>query len=270
MNATLLAGASTDGHAESMHETMRAVNVPTPEPEPTEPPLQVGPAAPLSGFSAIGFTFRVLERDFLGIVGPLFAAALVGSLDTLALGFVGFHSWVAVAALLAVWLPISSYTTAAMVRFCLRVARGQPYSFREVWVWPRGVPALVGLKLTVYAATGGVLWGLVLLAQRADHISKVLPGLLILAFFVVGATAFARFALAPVIIVDRDAGPLRALAQSARLTRRQVKAVVVYGVVLLMIAGMVHTVAATAVLATLAAPGIVFLYLALRGELVGV
>jgi len=166
----------------------------------------------------------------------------------------------------AAWLAIGSYAEAGMLRFCLKVARGQPYGYRDLRADPLSVLALVGLRLAFYAAMAASLLPFVLAPTR-ELLGE--PGLVVLCLLllVLWAALMTRTVIAPVLIVDERIGTLRALVRSATLTRGYGVPIVFYGIILLMVGGMTQTLAPGAVLAALAAPGIVFLGLALRGEL---
>jgi len=215
----------------------------------------------------ISFTFRILERDFVGVAGPLFAAALLGHLDWLVLGLGLVDDVTVILVIEGAWLVIGSYAEAGMLRFCLKVARGQAYGYRDLRADPSSVLALVGLRLAFYAAMAASLLPFVLEPTR-ELLGK--PGLVVscLLLLALWAALMTRTVIAPVLIVHERIGMLRALAKSATLTRGYGVPIVFYGIILLMIGGMTQKMVPGAVLAALAAPGIVFLGLALRGELV--
>ena len=81
-------------------------------------------SVPISAFAPISFTFRILERDFVGVAGPLFVAAFLGHLDLVVLGFGLVDDVTVILAIEAAWLVIGSYAEAGMLRFCLKVVRG--------------------------------------------------------------------------------------------------------------------------------------------------
>lgn len=222
---------------------------------------------PISAFAPISFTFRILEKDFLGIAGPLFVAGFLGHLDWVVLGFGLVNDLTLALAIEAVWLVIGSYSEAGMLRFCLKIARGQPYGYRDLWADGSSVLALVLLRLVFYAAFALTLLPFVLEPSK-EWLG--VPGLVLLCvlFLVLWTVGMTRLVIAPVLIVDERIDILQALARSVKLTRGYGVPIFWYGLILLMIGGLVQTLAPGAVLAALAAPGVVFLGLALRGELV--
>ena len=232
-------------------------------------PLIVGDAVPISAFSPIESLFQLFQRDFRGIIVPLFAAAVVANLDTLLLGF-GLGSalgWPIVLALLALWFPIASWCVVGMLGFTLRVARCQPYAAHHLWTERRGVLRLSVLKLAVYVTIPLLCYApAALLKERSPGTSQLVAFAGFGAWLLLALFAASRLCLAPVVLVDRGVGAWRALCDSARLTRGNGGRIFVYWVVLSMIGGMTETIAGMAVLSTLATPGIVYLYLSLRGE----
>jgi hypothetical protein len=222
---------------------------------------------PMSAFAPISFTFRILERDFLGVAGPLFVAGFLGHLDWVVLGFGLVDDLTLALAIEAVWLVIGSYSEAGMLSFCLKIARGQPYGYRSLRSDASSVLALVGLRLIFYAALAASALPFMLELPR-ELLGT--PGLVVLTvlLLVLWAIAMTRSVIAAALVVDERIGTLHALARSVKLTRGYGAPIFLYGVILLMIGGMVQTLAPGAVLAAIAAPGIVFLSLAVRGELV--
>ncbi len=238
---------------------------------------------PLSAFSPLTFTFRILERDFMGVAGPLFVAALIGQLQWLLLGVGLIDDLAAVVLLLAVWLPMGSWCTAGMLRFSLKIARGQSYGYRDLWSIDATVLQLMLLQLVAYVAIAATVFVLAIVTPRtgteeADWLASIpsrahalgTAGQLAVAFALAGVwlVVLTRTAVAPVLIVDERAGVFRALARSVALTRGNSVAIFLYGIIVGLIGGMASTIFGGAVLSALSAPGIVYLALAVRGELV--
>ncbi len=233
---------------------------------PLAEPLIIGEPYLLSAFSPIAATFRFIERDLRGALLPLFGCAVVGSLETLSLLLGLARDWRMILALVAVWLPISSYCGASMLAFALRVMRGQPYRPREVWRYHPSTPHFAGLKLLSYSLFAGLAYAAGKLVARAAKLSPALPFLVVALAMLLGLVLFVRLCLAPVVIVDRRVNALEAVRASLLLTRGQTVALAIYGIVLTMIAGMSQAICGLAVLNTLATPGLVYLYQTLRGE----
>lgn len=242
---------------------------------------------PLSAFSPLTFTFRILERDFVGVAGPLFVAALIGQLQWIVLG-IGVLDNVAAALILAVvWIPIGSWCTAGMLRFSLRIARGQAYGYRDLWLVDASVLRLILLELVGYAAIAASFLVLFIVLPREtepagaledDWFSSV-PSLapelgtaggvaVSIALAVCWLVALTRTVVAPVLIVDERVGVFRALVRSVTLTRGNSGAIFLYGIIIGLIGGLSGTMFGGAALAALSAPGIVYVGLAVRGELV--
>lgn len=238
---------------------------------------------PLSAFSPLTFTFRILERDFIGVAGPLFVAALIGQLHWIVLGLGLLDDLAAVVTLVGVWIPIASWCTAGMLRFSLKVARGQPYGYRDLWSVEASVLQLVLLEFVAYAGIAATGFVLAVVMPRSgsdegDWLSSI-PSLahalgtvgqvaVALALAVVWLAALTRTAVAPVLIVDERLGVLRALARSVTLTRGNSGAIFLYGIIIGLMSGMTGTIFGGAALSALSAPGSVYLGLAMRGELV--
>lgn len=238
---------------------------------------------PLSAFSPLTFTFRILERDFVGVAGPLFVAALIGQLHWIVLGVGVLDSFAAVVMLLGVWVPIGSWCKAGMLRFSLKVARGQSYGYRDLWRIDRALLQLMLLEFVVYAGVAASVFVLASVLSRAEpaedgwlasipDLSHTLgtAGQVAVAFALAALwlTALTRTAVAPVLIVDERAGVWRALARSVALTRGNSLAIFLYGIIVGLIGGLAGTVFGGAALSALTVPGIVYLGLAVRGELV--
>jgi hypothetical protein len=228
-------------------------------------PLMLGAAVPISAFSPLGFTFRLIERELRRVILPLFLAGFVATLDWLIAAFVttAYQQLIVI----ALWWPISSYCNAGMLSFVLRVARREPHQPREVWKLHGASGGIALLKLLTYGLAAGALFGAAWAAERLSARSGALSVGFILVVFLVGVVVASRIAVAPVVLVDRRVNPLRALYDSVQLTRGHGLPITIYFIVLSMIAGFTQTFAGFAVLATLATPGMVYLYLALRGEL---
>jgi len=237
----------------------------------------------LSAFSPLTFTFRILERDFTGVAGPLFVAALSGQLHWIVLGLGLFDNVWAVLTLVALWIPIGSWCTAGLLRFSLKVARGQAYGYQDLWSVDASVLQLLLLELVVYvgvAATvfvlafvlpreagsdGDWLSGLPSLAPALGTVGQVAVSLVLAVCWLVLLT---RTAIAPVLIVDERVGVFRALARSVALTRGNGGAIFFYWIIIGMIGGMAGPMFGSAALSALTVPGIVYVGLAVRGELV--
>ena len=238
---------------------------------------------PLSGFSPLTFTFRILERDFTGVAGPLFVAALAGQLHWIILGFGVLDSVWAVLTVVALWIPIGSWCTAGMLRFALRVARGQPYGYHDLWAVDATVLQLLLLELIGYAsvtATFLVLASVMPREAAADddwlsNVPSLAPALgtagqvaVALVLGVLWLVLLTRTAIAPVLIVDERVGVFRALVRSVALTRGNGRAIFLYWIIIGMIGGMAGAMFGGAALSALTVPGIVYVGLAVRGELV--
>jgi hypothetical protein len=236
------------------------------EERPLPEPLVIGQPYLLSAFSPIAATFRFIERDLRGATLPLFGCAVVGSLETLSLLLGLARDWPVMLVLVAVWLPVSSYCSASMLAFALRVMRGQPYRPRDVWRYHPSTPHLALFKLLSYALFAGLAYAAGKLVERAASISPALPFLVLPLAMVLGLVLLLRLCLAPVVLVDRQVNALGAVRDSLLLTRGQTVALAIYGIVLTMIAGMSQAICGLAVLSTLATPGLVYLYQTLRGE----
>jgi hypothetical protein len=238
---------------------------------------------PISAFSPIGFTFRLLERDFFGVAGPLMVASTLGHLDLLSLAFDLTESAWSDLVIVAIWLPIGSYCNAGMLRFCLKAARREDHGYRDLWIFDASVLRLIGLELLIYLATGlSVLmvcvgmpkdgaWGA---WPAMQHIPDLAPTLgtagqiaLCSSLAVLWAIVGTRTAIAEVLAADERLWPWRALKRSFLLTRGHAMPIVLFGVIIFMIASLSQSVFAAAILPALATPGLVFLTLALRGEL---
>ena len=238
---------------------------------------------PLSAFSPLTFTFRILERDFVGVAGPLFVAALIGQLQWIVLGMGVLDNAVAALTLLVAWIPVGSWCTAGMLRFSLKAARGQGYGYRDLWLVDASVLQLVLLELVVCvgiaatwlvcaitmsregAAEDGWFASVPSLAPALGTAGQVVVALALVVFWLVALT---RAAIAPVLIVDARMGVFRALARSVTLTRGNSGAIFLYGIIIGLIGGLSGTMFGGAALSALSAPGIVYVGLAVRGELV--
>jgi len=240
---------------------------------------------PLSAFSPLTFTFRVLERDFVGVAGPLFVAALIGQLQWIVLGMGVLDNVVTALTLVVSWIPIGSWCTAGMLRFALKVARGQGYGYRDLWIADASVPRLMLLELVGYLAIAATFLALAVVLPRdaqgtaeddwLSSIPSLAPALgtagavaVSIALAACWLVALTRTVAAPVLIVDERVGVLRALARSVTLTRGNGRAIFLYGIIIGLISGMAGTMFGGAALSALTVPGIVYLGLALRGELV--
>lgn len=242
---------------------------------------------PLSAFSPLTFTFRILERDFIGVAGPLFLAALIGQRGWLFLGVGLLDSTVAVVMLAAAWLPIGSLCTAGMLRFTLKVARGQGYGYRDLWSADASILQLMLLELAVYVGIAASFLALAVFMPREpgepgsaeDGWFASIPSLahalgtagqvaVVLAIAMFWLVALTRTALAAVLIVDERMSVLRALARSVTLTRGNGGAIFLYGILVSMVSGLAGSAFAGAAWSALIVPGIVYVGLAVRGELV--
>ena len=241
---------------------------------------------PLSAFSPLTFTFRILERDFIGVAGPLFLAALIGQRGWLVLGVGLLDSTVAVVMLAAAWLPIGSLCTAGMLRFTLKVARGQTYGYRDLWSTDATVLQLMLLELVVYVGIAATFLVLAIFMPReagqpgteADWFASI-PSLahalgtagqvaVVVAIAAFWLVALTRTALAPILIVDERVSVFRALTRSVTLTRGNGGAIFLYGILVSMVSGLAGSAFAGAAWSALIVPGIVYVGLAVRGELV--
>jgi hypothetical protein len=242
--------------------------------EPSKGPLVAGASTPISGFSPIAFSLRLFGRDLRGALVPLLACAVVGNLDLLVQRWLGpFLKWPVGEAVMWAWFPIGSYCAANMLSLALRVARRQPYGFRDVWQYPPSLMRLMGLKLLLYAALTAASYVLFSLSELSTSLGNAVTVPIVSLLVLLAVFVAASCCIAPVVLVDGKEGPLRALAGSVQLTRGHATPIVVYGVVLSLVAGVLHSLgnwtarAGLALLVTLATPGVVYLYLALRGEL---
>ncbi|HEU5077461.1 MAG TPA: hypothetical protein VFU02_24885, partial [Polyangiaceae bacterium] len=179
--------------------------------------------------------------------------------------------------------PIGSWCTAGMLRFSLKVARGQRYGYHDLWMVDASVLQLMLLEIVVYVGIALTVLVFAIILPRPDpsdgdwlsSIPSVAPALgtagqlvvaFALAFF--WLAAFTRAAVAPVLIVDERRGVLRSLATSATLTRGNGRAIFLYWIIIGLVGGMAGTVFGGAALSALTVPGIVYIGLAVRGELV--
>lgn len=237
---------------------------------------------PLSAFSPLTFTFRILERDFVGVAGPLFAAALLGQLHWLILAFGMLDSLLALV-VVVVWIPISSWCTAGMLRFCLKVARGERYGYRDLWAVDASVLQLLLLECVAYACIAASVLSFAAIVSRsgtdegswlsgipslADALGTAGQVVACFALVAVWLAVLTRTIVAPVLIIDERVGAFGALARSVALTRGNGLAIFLYGIIIGLVGGMAGTMFAGAALSALTVPGIVYLGLAVRGELV--
>jgi uncharacterized membrane protein len=195
--------------------------------------------------SIIQFICNFAAQLAAGTMGS-FAAAGARHAGSAGLGVLGPLYWIALLVSWVVNIVVSSFFVAGMYRFALKVARGEPYAFNDLF---SGAPIFVSVLVANVAVAIPVVIGFMLLivpgAILALGLSMTLP-----------------------LIVDRGIGPIEALSASWKLTDGHKGNLFVFGLLVfgLSIAGVCACGVGIFLVIPLVYIGQMYIYLKLSGQ----
>lgn len=216
------------------------------------PPLGGG-SLPWTASEAASFGWAQIKKDPGTIVGALFVAGLVSQIAggigggiQAALKDEPMIGMIVRAIFQFIGFFVSSYMLGGIYDFVLKVARGQPYSFGDIFGGGRYFLSILGAQLL----TG--------LAIVIGYIFLIVPGVILalgLAFTIP-------------LIVDKNLGTIDAMKESWRITDGHKGSIFVFGLLIagLLLLGMIPCCLGLFVVGPLAAIAHAFIYLRLTGQ----
>jgi len=174
-----------------------------------------GGVQPWSSSEAVSFGWERVKADPATVIGAIFIAMLVGAVPgiicNVAAQAVGEPAIANVGTILN--FISGAFMAGGIITFALKVARGQPYSFGDVFGGAPFFLRILACELVLYL---GVLLGMVLL---------IVPGIILSLGWSLAITA----------LVDKNLGPIEALKESWRLTTGHKGDIFLLGLLLLLV-----------------------------------
>jgi uncharacterized membrane protein len=227
-------------------------------------PPPTGAAGAWSPTEAVGFGWNALMKNFAGIALPIAVAAFVAAVPGALIGFVyglmaslvaeyvdpsfiSVLSGLVQATSSIVSICVSSYITGGIASFALKVARGQPVAFGDVFA-------------------GGPYFGRMFVAALCGGIAVVLGSMLCLVPGIIVGLGISQYSY---IVVDQGLGGIDALKKSWEMTNGHKMNIFVFALLAIgvVIAGYIACIlGALLVSAPVLCIAAAYIYLRIKGE----